>query len=410
MPKRAVELGTLQVSRLKAPGFHAVGGVPGLHLQISDSGARSWILKVSINGKRREKGLGGYGDVSLSDAREAARMARADVARGVDPIEHAKAVQSLLRAQTEKAVTFDDAAAKYIKAHKEGWKNAKHAQQWENTLATYATPVIGPMLVRDVEMAHVLKILEPIWTTKTETASRVRGRIESVLDWAKGRGYRVGDNPAAWNGNLDAQLAAPKKVAKVIHHPALPIGKLNAFVFALRGREGMAAKALEFAILTAARSGEVRGAVWSEIDIDEALWTIPAARMKMEREHRVPLSESAIRILTALPHLEGVDYVFPAPRAGQLSDMTLTAVMRRMEVDAVPHGFRSTFRDWAGESTNYPRDVAEMALAHKIGDATEAAYRRGDALEKRRRMMADWAKFIDTAPASGKVVPMRKKA
>lgn len=408
MPRISKELGALQVARLRTPGLHAVGGVAGLHLQISDSGARSWILKVKVNGRRREMGLGGYADVSLADAREAARTARATIASGVDPIMQAKAAKSELLAASAKAVTFRDAATKYLAAHSPGWRNAKHGQQWENTLATYAHPAIGSLLVRDITMAHILKILEPIWTEKTETASRVRGRIESVLDWAKGRGYRTGDNPAAWKGNLSAQLAAPKKVSKVTHHAALPLNEVGAFMVALRQREGMAGRALEFAILTAARSGEVRGALWTEIDMDANVWTIPAERMKMGQPHRVPLSESAIRILHDLPRLHEVELVFPAPRGGPLSDMTLTAVMRRMKVAAVPHGFRSTFRDWAGERTNYPREVAEMALAHKVGDETEAAYWRGDLFDKRSRMMADWAKFCTTVLHKSEVVPMNK--
>jgi len=410
MPKRAKELGALAAAKLRAPGLYAMGGVPGLHLQVSDSGARSWVLKVMIHGKRREMGLGGYDDASLADARDAARRARATIVQGIDPIMQAKAAQSEMRAAVAKAVTFRDAASKYIAAHKAGWRNPKHGQQWQNTLDTYADPVIGSLLVRDVTMAHVLKILEPIWTEKTETASRVRGRIESVLDWAKGRGYRTGDNPAAWKGNLSAQLAAPKKIAKIVHHAAMPLADMGVFMAALRQREGIAARALEFAILTAARSGEVRGAQWSEFDMDAATWTIPGERMKMGHAHRVPLTESAMGILRALPRLEDVEFVFPAPRGGALSDMSLTAVMRRMGVDAVPHGFRSTFRDWAGERTNYPREVAEMALAHKIGDQTEAAYWRGDLFEKRRRMMADWAKFVGTIPATGIVTPMRAVA
>ncbi len=397
MPKKAIELGPLHVKRLMAPGMHAVGTVAGLHLQVTGTGARSWVLKVRIGGRRREMGLGGFPDVTLATAHQKARDARESIGRGVDPIATKRALCSALHASKATDVTFRDAAAKFIKSHKAGWKIAKHAMQWENTLETYAAPVIGSLLVRDIEQAHVLKILEPIWTTKTETASRLRGRIEAVLDWSKGRGYRTGDNPAQWNGNLDAQLAAPRKIATVTHYAALPVSEIHAFVVALREREGMAARALEFAILTAARSGEVRGALWSEIDLDGETWVIPAARMKMAREHRIPLCASAIGLLRSLSRSEG-DLVFPAPMGGKpLSDMTLTAVMRRMQVDAVPHGFRSTFRDWAGETTAYPREVIEHALAHQLKDKAEAAYARGTLFDKRRNLMADWAKFLDKA-------------
>ena len=257
-------------------------------------------------------------------------------------------------------------------------------------------------------LSHVVKILEPIWNTKTETATRLRGRIESVLDWATVRGFRHGENPARWKGHLDKILPKPSKVTKVEHHVALPVDDIGAFMAELRKREGVAARALEFAILTAARSGEVRGATWSEIDLDSGVWIIPGERMKAGREHRVPLSEGAIKLLQALPRFGHTDLVFVAPRGGMLSDMTMTAVMRRMEVDAVPHGFRSTFRDWAAERTAYPRDVAEMALAHTIGDKVEAAYRRGDLFEKRCRMMADWAAFCNTK-VTGDVVPINRK-
>jgi integrase len=265
------------------------------------------------------------------------------------------------------------------------------------------------MHVRDIELAHILKILEPIWLEKTETASRLRGRIEAVLDWAKGRGYRAGDNPAQWKGNLDAQLAPPEKVAKSEHHAALPVGEIGVFMGRLRAAEGMGARALEFTILTAARSGEVRGATWAEIALDAKVWTVPASRMKAGKEHRVPLADPALKLLKALPRTEGTDLVFPAPRGGQLSDMTLTAVLRRMQVPAVPHGFRSTFRDWTAEQTNYPRDVAEMALAHAIGDKVEAAYRRGDLFDKRRRMMDHWARVCGSATSpSGRVIPLKR--
>ena len=290
-------------------------------------------------------------------------------------------------------------------------KSAKHGQQWTNTLEAYAFPVVGKMACADIALPHVLKILEPIWMTKTETATRLRGRIESVLDWATVRGFRKGENPARWKGHLDKILPAPGKVAKVEHHDAVALDDLGAFLHDLRQRDGIAARALEFLILTAARSGEVLGAIWAEIDISARVWTIPPERMKASKEHRVPLSDTAVRLLESLPRFAGNDLVFPSPRGLVLSDMTLTAVMRRMKREEVPHGFRSTFRDWAAERTNYPREVAEMALAHTIGNAVEAAYRRGDLFEKRARMMQEWAKFCDTPVfSSAEVVPLQGKS
>lgn len=260
----------------------------------------------------------------------------------------------------------------------------------------YAYPVIGKLQIQDIALSHVIKILEPIWTTKTETAARLRGRIENVLDWAIVRNYRIGDNPARWKGYLDKVLPSPSKVTKVEHYPALKISEVGDFLQKLKQQEGVSAKALEFLILTAARSGEVRGALKHEIDREKAVWIIPPERMKAGKEHRVPLSPRAIQILDELPQIEGVNFVFPSPKGGKLSDMALAAVMRRMSVPAVPHGFRSTFRDWVAECTNYPNEVAEMALAHTIGNKVEAAYRRGDLFEKRRQMMNDWEKFCGT--------------
>jgi integrase len=353
-------------------------------------------------------GLGGFPDVTLAGAYEKAREARLTIEQGNDPILARKQAQSALIAAQATELTFSKAATAYVDAHGDEWRNPKHRQQWVNTLETYAAPVIGQMLVRDVTQTHILAILEPIWKTKTETATRVRGRIESVLDWCTVRGHRKGDNPARWKGYLDQLLPAPGKIAKVEHHPALPIDAVGGFMQDLRMREGVAARALEFAILTAARSGEVRGMPWAEVDLQASVWTIPAERMKAEREHRVPLTEAAIRILKSPIH--GAELVFPAPRGGLLSDMTLTAVTRRMKVDAVPHGFRSTFRDWAAERTNFPRDMAEMALAHSVGDKVEAAYRRGDMMEKRRKMMQAWAQFCDQPAKSGDVVAINRKS
>jgi integrase len=358
MGRKATELGPLAVSKLTKPGLHFVGGVSGLALQVLPTGGRTWVMRAVVGDRRRDMGLGGYPDVTLAGAREAAREARAKIRSGVDPIEEARAKRSELKASRAAALTFEQCASKYIKAHAAGWRNEKHAAQWTSTLETYAYPVMGSLLVRDVGVSHVLAALEPIWSTKPETASRVRGRIESVLDWAAARTYRDKDNPARWKGHLDKLLPRRSKVSKVEHHAALPVSEIGQFMVELRQQDGMGAKALEFAILTAGRSGEVRGASWSEINLKAAIWVIPGDRMKGGREHRVPLSEDAVSLLKGLPRLADNELVFPAPRGGQLSDMTLTAVLRRMNVNAVPHGFRSTFRDWAAERTNYPGDLA----------------------------------------------------
>ena len=413
MPKKAKELGPLDVKRIVEPGLHAVGGVAGLHLQVLPSGGKSWLLRIVIGGKRREVGLGGFPDVPLALAREKAREVRETVQQGRDPIAERAAARSALAAQRGAEITFDECAEKFIAAKSAEWRSAKHAAQWTATLTTYASPVLGTMQVRDIELAHIVKVLEKddFWTAKTETASRVRGRIESVLDWATVRGYRKGENPARWKGHLDKVLPAPKKVAKVEHHAALPVDAIGAFMRDLRQREGIAARALEVLILTAARSGELRGMTWAEVNLDDAVWIVPAARMKAKREHRVPLSVRVIEVLRGLPVVAG-GLVFPGMREGSpLSDMTLTAVLRRMgRGDLTAHGFRSTFRDWAAERTNYPRDVAEMALAHTIGDKVEAAYRRGDLFDKRSRMMEDWARLCDTVQMAGEVLPIRAKA
>lgn len=405
MAKKARELSALEVKNLTTEGFHFVGGVAGLALQVLKSGGRSWVLRMVIGTRRRDMGLGGYPDVTLAQAREGARAARAKVRAGIDPIDEARNAKSALKASQMALITFKQAAESYIDSHKAGWRNEKHAKQWTSTLTAYAYPKIGHVLVKDVELPQVLGVLEPIWKTKTETASRLRGRIESVLDWATARNYRQGLNPARWKGHLDKLLPKPSKVAKVEHHDALPISDVGAFMFELRKHDGVGAKALEFAILTAARSGEVRGATWPEIDKDAKVWVIPGERMKAGREHRVPLTDQTIQILDALPRIAGSNYVFTAPRGGQLSDMTLSAVIRRMGAPCVPHGFRSSFRDWVSERTNYPSDMAEMALAHTISDKVEAAYRRGDMFEKRRQMMADWAMFCDTVETKGNAAP-----
>ena len=410
MARKAKELSALEVNRLTKAGYHFVGGVAGLALQVSPSGARSWILRATVGTRRRDIGLGGFPDVTLAGAREAARTAREKIKNGIDPVEESKAKRSALAAAQASALTFSDAAAKYIAAHESGWKNAKHAAQWSATIETYANPTIGKLRVSDIETAHVVSILESIWKTKTETASRLRGRIESVLAWATVRGYRKGENPARWRGHLDELLPARSKVQKVDHHAALPFGEIGTFMVELAKVEGLGARALEFAILTAARSGEVRGATWSEIDLTAKVWTIPASRMKAEKEHRIPLSDTAVSLLEALPRIAGTDLVFPSAKNAQLSDMTLTAVLRRMNQPVTAHGFRSTFRDWAGETTAYPREVIEHALAHQLKDKAEASYARGTLFEKRRRLMVDWSKQCGTVQSTATVTPIRGSA
>jgi integrase len=411
MGRVAKPLGALAVSKLAGEGYHAVGTVPGLCLQISKAGARSWILRTTVAAKRREIGLGAYPAITLQMAHQSARDKVEMVKAGHDPVDVRKATKSALTATQAKAFTFKTCALDYITAHEPSWSNLKHAQQWRNTLATYAYPVMGNMLVRDIDLSHVLAVIQPLWGVKTETATRVRSRIERVLDWAITKKYRDGLNPARLKGNLANLLPSARKVTPVKHHAALPVDDVADFMTKLRLQAGIGARALEFLILTATRSSEARGATWAEIDFEAATWTIPAARMKSRKEHKVPLSQPAIDLLNALPRMTGAgDLVFVSPKNGQLSDMTLTAVTRRMQAPVVPHGFRSTFRDWVSEKTNYPNQVAEMALAHTIGDAVEAAYRRGDLFGKRIAMMNDWAKFLATPQVKGKVIPIKRSA
>ena len=397
MPKIAKELTALAVSKLRRTGLHAVGGAAGLGLKVMPSGSRAWVLRTVVAGKRREYGLGGFPTVTLASARERAKAMLDQLFEGIDPAETKKQVKSALAAQRARAVNFKTLAEQYIAQHEASWKNAKHAAQWTSTLETYVYPVCGHMIAADIDTATVLRVLEPIWKEKTETASRLRGRIEAVLDYAAAKGLREGPNAARWKGNLALTLPAKRKISPVEHHPAIPVQDMPKFFKSLQQREGTAARALEFLVLTAARSGEVRGAQWSEIDLAKKIWTVPAERMKAKREHRVPLSTQAVTLLKSLPTKNTDALIFPSTKpTTKLSDMALTALMRRMEIEAVPHGLRSSFRDWVGEETAYPREVAEMALAHTVGNAVEAAYRRGDLFEKRRAMMEDWAKYLST--------------
>lgn len=392
---KASKLSHLQASKLKEPGLYGDGA--GLWLKVTEQGSKSWIFRFTRAGRERWMGLGSFPDVSIAEARDTAAEYRKKIRNGIDPLQEKQDLAAALQVSRAKAVTFDWCAEQYINAHKAGWKNAKHVDQWRSTIATYARPIVGALTVDKIDTAHVMKVLEPIWNTKAETASRLRGRIESVLDWATVRKYRSGDNPARWKAHLDNLLPARSKLARVKHHAALPWLDMGEFMFELRKQDGIGARALEFAILTAARSGEVRGMTWAEVDLKSRMWIIPAQRMKAGNEHRAPLTEQALQVLRKVK--DGImptdtDFVFPGQKTAKpLSDMSLTAVLRRMgRADITVHGFRSSFRDWAAEATNYPRDMAEMALAHTVGDKVEAAYRRGDMLEKRRNMMDDWAK------------------
>ncbi|MBW6494573.1 MAG: integrase arm-type DNA-binding domain-containing protein [Burkholderiaceae bacterium] len=386
----------------------------GLYLQVSESGAKSWIYRFQLNGKRREMGMGSLADVSAKDARRRAAEARALVHNKIDPLEHRKQ-QAQAAAQRAAqiaagAITFKKVSLEYIEANRAGWKNVKHISQWENSLATYAYPVMGDTPVGEIDTAMVLEVVNPIWLTKTETAKRVRSRIELVLSYAKVKGYRVGENPAIWRGHLENVLPKPGKIAPHKHHPALPYGQMREFMGKLRQHEGVSVLCLEFVILTACRSGEALKAKWSEIDEEKGVWIIPAERMKARREHRVPLSDAALAVLGAARKICQGEYIFPGVRTGKpMSDMSLSMLVRRIQSGITVHGFRSSFRDWAAEATHYPGEMAEMALAHVVGNKVEAAYRRGDMFEKRRQLMADWAAWCEPKK-SGNVVPIKGKA
>lgn len=417
MPKMVSELSPIEVKRLSHPGtgrrnaLFAVGGVSGLHLQVTLSGARSWILRTTIGGKRRDLGLGAYPDVGLAQARERAREAKDQVWRGIDPIEERKATRAALVAAQKRGLTFAEAFERYAEAKLVELGTDKDRIRWRSSIERYALPHIGEMLVGDLAVQDILRVLEPVWHDKTETASRVRARIEAILSWATVAGHRTGDNPARWRGNLDQLLPKPGRIADKENHPAVALDQVTAWFSYLRKREGIAARALEFLTLCTCRSGELRGATWDEIDTKTKVWTISAERMKADKEHRVPLTDQALAIIEAMPRRADSPYIFAAPRGGQLSDMSISGVMRRMQAHevkagrvgwldprsgrpAVPHGLRSTFRDWAAERTDFPRDMAEIALAHTVGSEVERAYRRGDMMEKRRQMMADWAAFL----------------
>lgn len=396
MPKRAKELSAAAVAKLREPGRYSVGGVQGLQLRVTEAGTRLWIYRAVINGVRRDIGLGYYEDVTLSQARDAAMEKRRAIRLGLDlglADAGAKKRASIATEQADKPRhCFSEVAEAYIETKRAGWKNAKHAAQWASTLITYANPVIGDMDVSEIELQHVLEILKPIWETKTETAVRVRGRIESVLAFAAVQDWRSKVNPAQWKGMLDKILPEPGKVKKVDHHKSMPACEIPALISFLKRQQSYSAQALQLLILTATRSGEIRGAKWAEFDLDGGVWTIPGERMKAGAEHRVPLSQQALHLLSEVPRLAGTDYLFPATKGDKpISDMAMTMLMRRYGVEYVPHGFRSSFRDWAGDETAFPRELLEAALAHTLESKVEAAYRRKDALERRRPLMQDWA-------------------
>jgi integrase len=400
MGRRTERLRARVVEQTKKPGYHSDGD--GLVLRVAE-GTKGWLYRYKANGKVREMGLGPVRDVTLAEAREAAREARRLRRAGVDPIDARRERKAAVRLEAARAITFSQCAAAYIENHRSSWTNPKHAAQWDATLRTYAYPVFGNLPVAVVDTALVVKVLDPIWSSKPETASRLRGRIEAILDFATVRGHRTGENPARWKGHLKEALPATGKVRRVKHHAALPYNQTATFVAELRGRGGGAAAALEFAILTAARTNEVVGARWSEINMKTGVWTIPAERMKARVEHRVPLSDQALKVLRRETNRKVNDIVFSGQKAGRpLSNMAFLMMLRRMgRADLTAHGFRSTFRDWAAERTSAAPEVAEAALAHTVSNKVEAAYRRSDLFEKRRELMREWGLFCDSEQKHG---------
>jgi len=396
MAKQTHKLTDVKVKAEKRPGLHLDGG--GLYLRITQTGTKSWIFRFKQLGRGRDLGLGAYPATSLADARARAIKARAQLAEGVDPIKTKRTAAQTTGAVTKHVVTFAEAAERFIASREGGWRNDKHRQQWRNTLDQYAGPVIGKKDVGVIDTDDILRILEPIWQVKAETASRLRGRIENVLDWAKVRGLRSGENPATWRGHLAHLLSARNKARTVRHHAALPWREMPRLMTELRGNSSVSAMALQFTILTAVRTSEAIEAEWTEIDLHEGIWTVPKERMKAVRAHRVPLTEPALAVLAMLPRIDGGPHVFPGARRGRpLSNMAMLELLRGMRPGLTVHGFRSTFRDWAAETTVFPRELAEAALAHILGSATERAYQRGDLFEKRRGLMAAWADYCGMA-------------
>jgi integrase len=400
------KLSMRKVAALSAPGRYGDGN--GLWLQVSSTGSKAWLLRYMLAGRARHMGLGPLSLVTLAEAREKALAARRQLLDGIDPLEARAAQRQHARLEAAAGIAFRQCAERYIAAHEAGWRNAVHRKQWHSSLATYCYPVLGDLPVAAIDTGMVLKALEPIWHDKTETASRVRGRIEVVLDWASARGYRTGSNPARWKGHLAQLLPARRKVRSVEHHAAMSYSELPSFMAELRQREGVSERALELVILTAARSGEALGARWDEIDLDAKMWVVPADRMKGGRQHRVPLSGRVVEILEALPREQSNPHVFIGSRAGKpIWNRALFELLRRMGRNTTTHGFRACFKTWASERTGFPREVAEAALAHLVGDAVERAYGRTDLFEKRRLLMDRWAEFCgSTAAQHSDVIPI----
>lgn len=393
MARSLHRLNPLKINKIEKPGYYGDGG--GLYLQVSQYDTKSWVFRFTLQ-KKREMGLGPLHDIPLKKAREIAQECRLLVREGIDPIVHRKERRALAQNKTAAYMTFKECAERYIRNNQAGWSNPKHASQWTSTLETYAYPVIGPLPVSHIETAHIMEILEPIWAEKNETARRVRGRVEAVLDAARVAKQRTGENPSRWKGHLDKLLPASFKVVKVVHHPSMPYSDVSNFIALLRAQDNTASLALEFLILTASRTNEVIDATFDEFDLDKAVWVIPAARMKAKREHRVPLSTRAIQIVRQMEAVRQNDHVFPGQRGKGLSNMAFLQLLKRMNrTDITVHGFRSTFRDWAGEQTSYPSEVVEMALAHTVGNQVQQAYFRTDLFEKRAALMRDWAKFLE---------------
>lgn len=408
MARQIQNLTARKCETIKDPGYYADG--QNLYLQVSKTLSKSWLFIYKFQGRKHEIGLGGYPDIPLALAREAAARWRKVLIEGDNPIEIKRALEAEKQRNRVDNPTFAQCAAKFIESHRAGWKNRKHAQQWENTLHQYAFPIIGNRQVKEIDTSLVMRVFEPIWLEKNETATRLRGRIENILDWASVHKYRQGDNPARWRGHLDKLLSSPNKVQRTKHFKALPYREMHGLFLALRSNGSVSAIALEFLILAAARTGEVIGAQWNEIDLNQKIWIIPAERMKAKKEHRVPLTSRTLEILSIVKQLQETDYIFPGrTKSGGLSNAAMDKLLQvTLNYDATVHGFRSTFRDWASEITNFPHELCEMALAHTIKNQAEAAYRRGDMLEKRRVMMETWLAYIETKPVQGEEISLRE--
>jgi len=409
MAKKTNKLTSLQAKKISAYGFYPDGN--GLYLQVSRSGAKSWVFRYESNGKGRKQGLGSATDLTLNEARVAASESRKLRLHGKDPIDEKKRIIAAAKMKEARTITFKACAALYIDSHKAGWSNSKHINQWTNTLTTYAYPVIGHLPVQDVDVLLVMKVLEPIWTTKTETATRVRQRIENILDWAKVRDYRSGENPARWRGHLNMLLPHPSKLQKVKHFNAMPFAEVPVYFTDLRKIKTVSAMALSFLILTATRSNETRSATWDEIDFDNAVWTIPESRMKAKIEHSVSLSEECLQILEEAKTYKTNNYIFPSEnKKTGITSAALQRLLRKTQPEATMHGFRSSFRDWCAEMTNHENKVAEFSLAHQLKDTTEAAYLRTKMPEKRRRLMNDWSKYCVTEKQESSVIFLKTRA